>query len=84
MSWSKSDGNAPNNLIENITEENDNAKQEADSEICVSIKDATFAWPNSKVPVLAVDKLKIEEGVVFFIYFVRPFIRKANAGFQVN
>lgn len=54
--------NVSNNLIENISEENENAKQEMESEICVSIKDATFAWPNSKTPVLAIDNLKIEEG----------------------
>lgn len=50
-------------MIGNISEENDNnAKQEIESEVCVSIKDATFTWPNSKIPVLAVDNLKIEEG----------------------
>lgn len=50
-------------MIGNISEENDNnTKQEIESEVCVSIKDATFAWPNSKIPVLAVDNMKIEEG----------------------
>lgn len=56
-----------NNLIENISEENDNVKQEMEPEICVSIKDATFSWPNSMIPVLSVDNLKIEEGN-FLIY----------------
>jgi len=37
-----------------------------ESEICVSIKDAVFAWPNSKVPVLTIDNLKIEEGSKYF------------------
>jgi len=55
--------NISNNLIENnISEEKDNTKQDMETEVCVSIKDATFAWPNSKIPVLAVDNLKIEEG----------------------
>jgi len=55
--------NISNNLMENnISEENDNTKQDMETEICVSIKDATFAWPNSKIPVLTVDNLKIEEG----------------------
>lgn len=39
------------------------------SEVCVSIKDATFAWPNSKIPVLDIDHLKIEEGK--FVYIVK-------------
>lgn len=54
--------NIENSLIENISEENVKVKQDIESEVCVSIKDATFAWPNSKIPVLAVDNLKIEEG----------------------
>jgi len=61
--------NISNNLIENnISEEIDNTKQDMGTEICVSIKDATFAWPNSKIPVLAVDNLKIEEGKSFLLY----------------
>lgn len=65
MSWPTSDMNICNNLIENISEENYNAKQEMEAEICVSIKDATFSWPNSKIPILAIDNLKIEEGNFF-------------------
>jgi len=58
-----------NNLIENISEENDNTKQGIESEVCVSMKDAIFSWPNSKIPVLTVDNLKIEEGIFFtFLY----------------
>jgi len=61
--------NISNNLIENnISEENDNTKQDMETEVCVSIKDATFAWPNSKIPVLAVDNLKIEEGKLSLLY----------------
>jgi ABC-type transport system involved in cytochrome bd biosynthesis fused ATPase/permease subunit len=57
-----------NSLIENnISEENEITKQNMETEVCVSIKDATFAWPNSKIPVLAVDNLKIEEGTFFHI-----------------
>ncbi|KAL4141386.1 hypothetical protein QTP88_004034 [Uroleucon formosanum] len=68
VSWSKSDMNISNNLIENnISEEIDNTKQDMETEVCVSIKDATFAWPNSKIPVLAVDNLKIEEGKLTII-----------------
>lgn len=63
VSWTKSDTSISNNLIENISEENnDNSVQEMESEVCVSIKDASFSWPNSKTPVLIVDDLKIEEG----------------------
>jgi len=62
VSWDKCDTDVSKSLIENISEENDNVKQEMESEVCVSIKDATFAWPNSKIPVLVVDNLKIEEG----------------------
>lgn len=62
MSWKNSEMNIENSLIENISEENVKVKQDIESEVCVSIKDATFAWPNSKIPVLAVDNLKIEEG----------------------
>lgn len=63
MSWTKSDTSILNSLKENISEENnDNSVQEMESEVCVSIKDASFAWPNSKTPVLVVDDLKIEEG----------------------
>lgn len=69
MSWTKSDMNISNNLMENnISEENDNVKQDMETEVCVSIKDATFAWPNSKIPVLAVDNLKIEEGKLSMLY----------------
>jgi len=64
VSWDKSDTNAPNNCVENISEENDD--RETESEICVSIKDATFTWPNSKIPVLVVDNLKIDEGTNIF------------------
>lgn len=62
--------NISNNLIENnISEEIDNTKQDMmETEVCVSIKDATFAWPNSKIPVLAVDNLKIEEGKSSLLY----------------
>jgi len=62
--------NISNNLIENnISEEKDNTKQDnMETEVCVSIKDATFAWPNSKIPVLAVDNLKIEEGKSSLLY----------------
>jgi len=61
--------NISNNLMENnISEENDNVKQDMETEVCVSIKDATFAWPNSKIPVLAVDNLKIEEGKLSMLY----------------
>jgi len=57
-----------NSLIENnISEENEITKQNMETEVCVSIKDATFAWPNSKIPVLAVDNLKIEEGTFVHI-----------------
>jgi ABC-type bacteriocin/lantibiotic exporter with double-glycine peptidase domain len=66
VTWTTSDVNVSNNFIENISEENENAKQEIESEVCVSIKDATFAWPNSKIPVLAVNNLKIEEGIILF------------------
>ncbi|XP_025407848.1 ATP-binding cassette sub-family C member Sur-like isoform X2 [Sipha flava] len=67
VTWTTSDVNVSNNFIENISEENENAKQEIESEVCVSIKDATFAWPNSKIPVLAVNNLKIEEGKLTII-----------------
>lgn len=68
VTWTTSEVNVSSNLIENISEENENTKQELiESEVCVSIKDATFAWPNSKIPVLAVDNLKIEEGI-FLLY----------------
>lgn len=61
--------NISTNLIENnISEENDNTKQDMETEVCVSIKDATFAWPNSKIPVLTVDNLKIEEGKLSMLY----------------
>lgn len=65
--------NISNNLIENnISEENEDTKQDMETEVCVSIKNATFAWPNSKIPVLAIDNLKIEEGKMsicpYFIY----------------
>lgn len=58
----KSDLGTSNALIENISEENEDVKPQMESEVCVSIKDAVFAWPNSKVPVLTIDNLKIEEG----------------------
>ncbi|XP_022163687.1 ATP-binding cassette sub-family C member Sur-like [Myzus persicae] len=68
VSWTKSDMNISNNLIENnISEENDSTKQDMETEICVSIKDASFAWPNSKMSVLTVDNLKIEEGKLTII-----------------
>lgn len=68
MSWTKSDMSISNTLIENnILEENENTKQDMETEVCVSIKDATFAWPNSKTPVLAVNNLKIEEGNFFHL-----------------
>jgi len=70
VSWDKCDTDVSKNLIENISEENDNVKREMESEVCVSIKDATFAWPNSKIPVLVVDNLKIEEGIYTFSMFV--------------
>lgn len=75
MSWTKSDMNISNNLIENnISEENDSTKQDMETEICVSIKDASFAWPNSKMSVLTVDNLKIEEGKLLSILYYRKLI----------
>lgn len=66
VSWNKSDTNVPSNSTETISVQNDNVRRGGmETEICVSIKDATFAWPNSKTPVLVVDDLKIEEGVLF-------------------
>lgn len=75
--------NTENNLIENISEEN--VKQEMESEVCVSIKDATFAWPNSKIPVLAVDNLKIEEGKkksISQIFNILPIVVKQSWFFK--
>jgi len=64
--------NISNNLIEhNISEENDNTKQDMETEVCVSIQDASFAWPNSKIPVLTVENLKIEEGKLLSMLYYR-------------
>ncbi|XP_050431302.1 ATP-binding cassette sub-family C member Sur-like isoform X2 [Adelges cooleyi] len=61
VSWSKSDVNV-SNITELIPEENRNAKKEIENDVCISINDATFSWPNSKVPILVIDNLNIEEG----------------------
>lgn len=68
VSWTKSELNVSNTLIENISEESDDTRPQMESEVCISVKDATFAWPNSKIPVLTIDNLKIEEGTHIRLY----------------
>ncbi|XP_050524591.1 ATP-binding cassette sub-family C member Sur-like isoform X2 [Daktulosphaira vitifoliae] len=60
--WSVSDVTFQNNKVKKKIEENIKNKQETEIDNCITIRDASFSWPNSKVPSLIVDYLNIEEG----------------------
>lgn len=83
VSWNVSDVTTLNNIVNNKSEENIKTKQETEFDTCVTIRDASFSWPNSKVPSLTVDYLNIEEGTTATKIVTKNYFSFTNV-FQEN